>query len=31
MRGAGESPPHSDESIDVVFISMVFHHFRDAG
>jgi len=21
----------SDESIDMVFISMIFHHFRDAG
>jgi len=30
VRGGGESLPLSDSSIDVVFMSMVFHHFKDA-
>lgn len=30
VRGSGESLPLADESIDIVFMSMVFHHFKDA-
>jgi ubiquinone/menaquinone biosynthesis C-methylase UbiE len=29
MRGSGEAVPLADASIDMVFISMVFHHFAD--
>jgi ubiquinone/menaquinone biosynthesis C-methylase UbiE len=28
-RGSGELLPLADESVDVVFMSMVFHHFRE--
>ena len=31
VRGAGEAVPLCDASVDVVFISMAFHHFRDPG
>jgi SAM-dependent methyltransferase len=30
VRGSGESLPLAGESIDMVFMSMVFHHFKDA-
>ena len=30
VRGSGESLPLASESIDMVFMSMVFHHFKDA-
>jgi len=30
-RGAGEAIPLSDASVDAIFISMAFHHFRDPG
>lgn len=29
LRACGESLPIADASVDLVFISMVFHHFRD--
>lgn len=29
LRGAGEAVPLADASVDLVFISMVFHHFAD--
>jgi ubiquinone/menaquinone biosynthesis C-methylase UbiE len=29
VRGCGESLPFANEAIDVVFISMVFHHFQE--
>ncbi len=29
IRGNAESLPLADESVDLVFISMVFHHFKD--
>src|SRR5580692_7039981 len=29
LRGSGEAIPLGDASIDLVFISMVFHHFAD--
>jgi ubiquinone/menaquinone biosynthesis C-methylase UbiE len=29
LRGSGEAVPLADASVDMVFISMVFHHFKD--
>jgi ubiquinone/menaquinone biosynthesis C-methylase UbiE len=31
VRGSGEALPLASESIDMVFMSMVFHHFKGAG
>lgn len=31
VRASGESLPLANETVDMVFLSMVFHHFRDAG